>query len=128
MFLYLGVSGHPYVCTPPVHLYTPCTFLGSDSPICPILLCICMLSEASECCREVVGPLTCWTPPPVWGASPYVLHPHSVVCFLVHLYVSGISAYDMGNISLMLGVWVCSPIYWGYQHMGCPYASSCMFL
>ena len=52
--------------------------------------------------------LTCWTPP-IWDASPYVLHPHSLVGFLVHLYVLGISAYYMRNIPLMLGVWGCSP-------------------
>ena len=49
--------------------------------------------------------LTYWTPPPVWGASPYVLHPHSLVGFPVHLYALGISACDMENFPHMLGVW-----------------------
>ena len=38
------------------------------------------------------------------NASPYVLHPHSLVAFPVHLYVWGISACYMQNIHLMLGV------------------------
>ena len=37
---------------------------------------------------------------PVWGCLPICLHPHSFVGFPVHQYVLGISACDMGTISL----------------------------
>ena len=82
------------------------------------------------------GPLTCWTYPlhlPCMGVPPYMFYtPHSLVGFPVHLYVLGISACEIGNISLMLGVWGGVPPsiggFWGHQQMGCPYASSCMFL
>ena len=69
-----GFRHPPYVPHTPVHLY----FLRG----------FCMLWG----CR---GLLTCWTPPlhaghPLYGgASPYVLQPHSLVGFPVHMYVLG---------------------------------------
>ena len=57
---------------------------------------------------------TSLTPPPYMGVPPHVLHPHSLVGFPVHLYVLGIPAFDMGNISLMLGLGGCSPSVGGF--------------
>ena len=91
----------------PKHLYTP----GVYNPhMSPILLCICMFSEASACCGGVVrGPLTYWTLslhlPLYGGASPSV-YAHSFVSFPVHQYVSGISVCHMGIFPLCWGLGV----------------------
>ena len=86
--------------------------------------------------------LTCWTSPPYGDVSPYVLHPHLLVGFPVHLYVWWISACYMVNIPLcwvlgafphMLGVWggiytsvnlVCLAVH----PLGVHYALPCIFL
>ena len=58
--------------------------------------------------------LACWTPP-LYGVPPHMSYsPHSLVGFPVHLYVLGISTCVMGNIPLILRVWACSPICWGF--------------
>ena len=106
MFLYLRASGHPYVVHP-IHLYTP---RGSDTSICPHTLCICSqrLQHGVGGCR---WPLACWTPPlhaghlPCMGVPPHMsftpIHWLASLCICMF---SGISACDMGNIPLMLGV------------------------
>ena len=105
----------PYICTPPyVHMPLGVQMLPHMSPI---LLCICIFSEASACCGELYRPLTCWTPPLHAGHLPLYW-----MCFPIHLTPSthwlaslcicmflGISACDMGNIPLMLGVWGVPP-------------------
>ena len=99
---------HPHTFVYPLGVYThpSCTYTP---------LCICMFSEASACCGGCKGPLTCWTPPPVWGCLPLGLHPHSFIGFPVHQYVLGISVCDMGNISLMLEFWgSVPPSVWGF--------------
>ena len=69
-------------------------------------------------------PLACWKPPlhlPLYGVPPLGFHPHSFVGYPVHQHVSGMSVCDMGNISLMLGVWGVPPSvrgFWGHEHMG----------
>ena len=122
----------------PCNSYTPyiCTILEAYTPICPsyssvhqyVLRGFCKLLGG---CR---GPLHVGHLPypyPCMGVPPHVYTPHSFTGFPVHQYVSGISACDVGNISLMLGVWGrCSPSVGGlgHQHMGHPYAYSCTFL
>ena len=102
----------PYICTPS-YIHTPPRDV--HTPICPhTALCIFMFSVVSACYGGCMQPLTCWIPPPVWGCLPFRLHPHSFIGFPVHHYVLGISACDMGNISLVLWVWGCSPICWGF--------------
>ena len=93
-FLYLGASGCPHMFVHPIHFYNPCPCVPHTPQ------CLCMLWKASACGGGCRGPLTYWTPPlhvghlpNVVDASPYVLHPHSLV---------GFPACDMGNTPLML--------------------------
>ena len=121
---------------PPVCLYSSCTFiclLGCrHSHMFPILPCA---SVCSQRLLHVVGGcnglLTCWTPPytsPVWGCLPMSYTPNLLVGFPVHLYILGISAYDMGNISLMLGVWKVFPNLLGFLGASAHGVSICFFL
>ena len=133
---YTWGSGHPpmfvftlYVCTP-LHIHTHAR--GVHTPICSPYSSLHLYDLIGFCmlwgCK---GPLTCWIPPLYGGASPSVHTPHSFIGFPVHWHVLGIPVCYMGNISLVLGVWGCSPIcwgFWGHQHMGCPYSYSCTFL
>ena len=118
------VQPHMFIC-PPYICILPRGLGTQYVPHTP--LCICMFSEASACCWGCKGLLTCWTSP---YTSPYILHPHSLVGFPVHLYVLGISTCDMCNISNMWGFGGVPPSVgvWGHQHMECPYASSCTYL
>ena len=87
MFLYLGVSGHPHICTPP-YVHIPCMFIHPlgvyTPPICPhtpVHLCI---FGGFACCGGVVmGSPLCWdtslTPSLFGGASPSITPPHSVI-------------------------------------------------
>ena len=104
---------------PPVCMYTPYV---------PILLYASVCSDRHlHVVGDCRGPFTCLTPPlharhlrHMGDASPYVLQPHSLVGFPVHLYVWGISACCIGNIPLMLGFWGHSPIcwrFWGLLHI-----------
>ena len=65
---------------------------------------------------------------PVWGCLPICLNPYSLVGFPVHLYVLAISACVMGNIPLMLGIWGCSPICWGFGRHQQHWVSICFIL
>ena len=95
----------------------------------PILLCICMLSQASACwgCK---GLLTCCIPPlhlPWMGCMSICLHPPLIswlsctsVCFRdIYMWYGEYFHYVGG-----LGVFPICWGFWGHQHMGCPYASS----
>ena len=111
----------PYIHTPPVHLYTLLyihTPPGVYTPLphVPILLCASVCSWGLLHAMGVVrGPLT-WTllyTSPVWGASPFGLHPHSFASFPCIVMFRDI-CMSYGDFSLMLGVWGCSPISLGF--------------
>ena len=137
MFFIFGecLDAPMFVC--PICSYTPiCSYAprGVHIPhMFPILLCICMFSEASACCGGCKGLSymldTSLTSPPVW-VPPLQLHPHSVVGFPVHWYVSGILVCHMENFPFCWGFGGCSHQLGsgGHQHMGCPCAHSCIFL
>ena len=132
VFIFGVVYRCPYVHTP-LYVHTPhiCSYtpLGVQTHchMSPILLCICMFLEASACCGGCRAPymldtsLTCWTHLPVWGVPPHMSYtpligwlPCASVCF-------GISACDMGNIPLVMGVWGMFPhMLWvlGHHHHG----------
>ena len=102
MFLYLGGIWTPPCLYAFMHLYAP---RGVEPPYVPHTpLCICMFSKASTCCWGLEGASYMLDISPCMGC-PHVLQPLLIVGLPVHLYVLGISACDMGNISLMLGVW-----------------------
>ena len=98
-----------FICLPYIHMPPEVP----TPPICPpysslplyVLRGFCMLSGV------VGGPLHVGHLPymldtfPVWGASPYVLHPltHWLASLCICMFL-GISTCDMGNIPLMLGV------------------------
>ena len=112
---------------------------------CPLCPPCCYVSVCSKRHLHVVGgcrgPLHAGHLPHMEDASPYVLHPHSLVGFLVHLYVWGISACYTGNIPLVLGVMGVPPYVgglWGHLHicqalvpgrnpLGVHYALSCTY-
>ena len=82
----------------------------------PLLLCICMFSEASACCGGCRGPLhvghlpymldtsPCMQVPPICLTPPLIGWLSLCICMFL-----GISACDTGNIPLMLGVWGVPP-------------------
>ena len=83
------VCPHTFIHPSYVHMPKGCT-----PPYAPHSLCICMFSEALHVmggCNGlpfVLGHFPYTTP--VWGASPSLAPPKSVVGFPVHQYVSGI--------------------------------------
>ena len=132
-----GCLDAPYIHKPHTFVH-PHTFKhpqGCTHPyMFPILLCICMFSEASACCGVLQGaslhlghfPFTS----PVWGAFPSVA---SLTKLLTSLCISRFKGYwyVIWGFIPPVGVWGVFPIYWGcwgHQHMGCPYAHSCTFL
>ena len=139
MFFILGGCLDTPICKyAPVCLYTPyiCTpSQGCTHPhMFPILFCASMFSEASACFGGCKGPPymldTSLHLPCMW-VSPLQLHlllscwlPCALGCFRD----IGMSYWDF---SPSVGVWGVFSIYWGcwgHQHMGCPYAHSCIFL
>ena len=100
---------HTFIC--PLSICTPPR--GANTPhISLIFFYASVCSERHLYVVGIVGALTCWTLPlhagylpDIGDASPYVLHPHSLVAFPCASVCLGISACYMGNISLMLGVW-----------------------
>ena len=114
---------HPIHLYASIHLYTPS---GTDTPyMFPILLCASVCSQrllhfVGHCRGPLhVGHLSMLDTSSCMGsASPYVLHPHSLIGFPVYLYVLvyvhvlwGIFplCWGLGGVPHMLGVW-------GHQH------------
>ena len=87
----------PYICMPQ----------GVYTPYVPILLCLCS-QRLLHVVGVVMGPLhvrhVLYTSL-YMGVPPLRFTPHSFIGSPVHQYVLGISICDMGNISLMLGIW-----------------------
>ena len=125
MFLYWGGISMPHMVVCPIHLYAPqecrCPHMS------PILLCA---SACSQRLLHVVGVVGGCSPVghlpymlghlPLYGAClPICLTPSTH--WLASLYICmflGISACDMGNIPLMLGVGGVPHMLgiWGHQH------------
>ena len=113
----------PYICMPPVHLYTP------HRP--HALLCTCMVLEH----LHVVGVVIClnvfWdsslTPPLFGGASPLITPPTLHCWFPVHCYSQGYQ-YLMWAFPLLLKGLGCSPITWGGWGPSALQLSTCSFL
>ena len=122
------MSGCPYICMPP-GVYTP--------PYIPhILLCICMFSEVLRgfCILwgVVRGSLMCQdtshTPPLCGGASPSVAPPTFSIWLSCALVCFGDICMSCGHFSLLLGIWGCFPISWGFWRHISTMLSICSFL
>ena len=96
-----------------MHPYTFVCPLGVYIPPCPPYSASACFQRLLHVVGVVRGPLHVGHLP-CMGVPPHMFTPQSFIDFPVHQYVLEISAYDMGNISLMLGVLGCFPICWRF--------------
>ena len=105
--------------------------------MCPILLCASVCSQrllhVMKGCR---GPLTCWTPPLVWGVPPHVSHPltgwlpcastcFGDICMCYGEYSPYVGGWGMfPNMLEVLGV--SAPLGVPMLHLVPPFSSLCL--
>ena len=122
MFLYVGVSGCPHVCTPLYIHMPPCLYAprGVHTPHMPLYSSVHLYVSWRLCMLwgVVMGSPLCWDTSPytthVWRYLPFNYTSTLSCWFPVHQYVSGISVCYVGISLLSARVWGVSPIsLWG---------------
>ena len=133
MFLYLGVSGCPHICTPhtficPICLHPWGAHIPHMPPYSSVHLCcwrLCMLVGGCNGLPFLLGHLPYTTP--VWGCLPFNYTPHTqslVPCALVCFRDISMLCGHFPSVEGFGGV---PPSVGGHQHLRYPYAHSCTF-
>ena len=128
---------HPlYIHMPPVHLYTPHTFVcaprGVHNPTGAPMLSVLLHGFGA---LHVVGGVfllnVYWDTPPLFGGASPLITPPTLHCwFSVHFYSQGYQ-FLCGPFPFYGRVWGCSPLHWGgwgaHQLFSCSHAHSYTF-